>query len=420
MQVGGAGNDSFAAVAARDDTVTAVGATDAGVSKPTVGLSDVLAATAATADGAIRSTGQVGSPGADGASAVTATDSGSLLCGSTTGELGRAPAGATGSADAFCTVMTAAGTIDSVDQVGSRDEDRALGASFSPQQAWGFVSGSTSGLFPGAQDPTGGGLGNGDIVLSRIDDRGRADWSRQFGTDGNDVGAAVVTTQDGDGVVTGSTDGTLRGTAHGLTDGFLVRFDPSGGPRWMSQFGSAAADISRAVAVGGEASRGTEVFAVAGSTAGAPGGAAAGSTDVMVASFGTAGEQRWITQFGSPGADDGAGVVIDGDTVYVTGTTAGTFVAPAGQSGDPVVSAGARDGFLAAIDTETGNLRWVTQFGSPGNDDPAGLTRTEDGLLVVTGTTDGQLGETPSAGGTDGFLVAFRLPSAGGAASSKV
>ena len=417
VQVGGAGNDALAALTGRDDAVVAVGSTDAGVSKPTVGGTDVLAVTVAAADGAVRATSQAGSAGSDAATAVAGTESGSLICGSTDGSLGGDVGGGT---DGYCTVMSVAGTINPATQDGGRDDDRFTGVSFDDEAGHGYLVGSTRGLFPGAQDPTGGGLGEGDVLFSRIDDRGERAWTRQFGSDGTDRGTATTIAPDGDGVVIGTTDGVLRGTSAGGTDGFVARFDQSGNPRWLNQFGSNGVDLPSAVALGGDAARGTETIEVTGSTTGTAGGPIAGASDVIVASFASGGDRRWLTQTGSAAADVGAGIVVDGSTTYVAGTTAGTMTAAEGQTGDPVAAVGARDAFLAAFDTETGALLWVTQFGSPGNDDVSGLTRTEDGHLILSGTTDGQVGETPSAGGTDGFLAAFELPSSGGASASKV
>jgi hypothetical protein len=48
------------------------------------------------------------------------------------------------------------------------------------------------------------------------------------------------------------------------------------------------------------------------------------------------------------------------------------------------------------------------------------VTLSDDGHVVVVGTTSGTLGATPISGGTDGFAVAFPVGSSGGggAASS--
>jgi hypothetical protein len=49
-----------------------------------------------------------------------------------------------------------------------------------------------------------------------------------------------------------------------------------------------------------------------------------------------------------------------------------------------------------------------------------GLATTEDGLLVASGITTGQMGDGPPAGGSDGFVIAFPLSTTGGGAASSV
>jgi hypothetical protein len=172
----------------------------------------------------------------------------------------------------------------------------------------------------------------------------------------------------------------------------------------------------------------------------------------MVAAFDASGRQLWSAQIGSSGDDEATGVVVDGTTVYVSGTAAADIVGgqrnsltPAPPAEDPSSgepegpgstapsstttttptttappSGGGLDGFVAAIDVETGTVRWVAQFGTTGDEIATGMTRTESGLVVVSGSTTGQLGTAPAGGGTDGFMVAFAPPSGGGGAASMV
>ena len=43
-------------------------------------------------------------------------------------------------------------------------------------------------MFPGAKDPTGGYLGSGDALVTRLESNGTIRWARQFGTtDADDV-----------------------------------------------------------------------------------------------------------------------------------------------------------------------------------------------------------------------------------------
>ncbi len=62
----------------------------------------------------------------------------------------------------------------------------------------------------------------------------------------------------------------------------------------------------------------------------------------------------------------------------------------------------------------------MVRFGSELDERVSGISTTEDGLVVVSGTTAGQLGEDPPSGGSDGFLIAFPLAASGGGAASSV
>jgi hypothetical protein len=106
----------------------------------------------------------------------------------------------------------------------------------------------------------------------------------------------------------------------------------------------------------------------------------------------------------------------------------------AGTAGDAIVGSqrvdvpgaadgaatGGREAFLSAYDLATGTWRWTAVFGSPGDERVTGVALSDDGHVVVVGTTSGTLGATPISGGTDGFAVAFPVGSSGGggAASS--
>ncbi|HMU78975.1 MAG TPA: hypothetical protein PKC57_01840, partial [Microthrixaceae bacterium] len=284
-------------------------------------------------------------------------------------------------------------------------------------------------------------------LVLRLDPTGSVRWARQFGTVATDEADAVTTSDDGDVIVGGSTDGRTDGDlvgTLGARDAWMARIDPSGNLRWLTQFGSPGADRVRAVGRGGDPLRGTELFVGGGSTGGSIGSTTSlGGLDAMTAAFDASGRLVWSGQFGSPRDDEVTGVVVDGSTVYVSGTTDGEIVGAErisltptdepdpgeGPTTAPSTTAppttapptgGGRDSFLAAIDAASGEVRWVAQFGTAGEEQTTAMTRTESGLLVVSGSTTGQLGATPPGGGTDGFMIAFRLPATGGGAASIV
>ncbi len=430
VQIGGSADDALLGVAARDDRLLAGGYTEGDLAGAPVGGRDVLLAAVGT-DSEVRALHQFGSSADDVVTGVASAADATVICGHTAKDLGAAGAGLT---DAWCAPVDPDASPGAVNQQGGTEDDQLSGVALATEGDLGYAGGFTRGLFPGASDTSAGSLGEGDALIWQIDPDGTPRWIRQFGTTAEDQGQGIATTADGDGLLVGSTQGALDGPSLGATDGFLARFDREGLPRFVRQFGTVGTDLPRAVASGGEATRGTETFVTVGSTDGAfapalgaertdtaelpradgaePAPSNAGGTDAMVLAVDPGGGTRWAAQLGSDGADTATGVAVDGSTVLVAGTTSGVL----DTTGSP--AAGGKDGFLAALDLETGALRWITQFGSDGDEEVTGMTTTEDGLVVVSGHTTGALGDQPNAGGTDGFLIAFPLPASGGSVAS--
>jgi hypothetical protein len=105
----------------------------------------------------------------------------------------------------------------------------------------------------------------------------------------------------------------------------------------------------------------------------------------------------WARQFGT-GADDSANaVVVDADgNVYVAGDTAGAFPGK--------TLAGKLDGFIRKL-SAGGDLGWVHQFGTAGNDYTTSVAFTTGGDLRLAGRTAGIFAGESSAGSLDGFVL---------------
>jgi uncharacterized protein (TIGR03437 family) len=101
---------------------------------------------------------------------------------------------------------------------------------------------------------------------------------------------------------------------------------------------------------------------------------------------------QWTRQYGTGAFDQGHAVGYGEFGVYVAGETAGTFE---GQ-----ISAGGKDAFISLHD-ESGNLKWLRQFGTLGEDVATGVAGDGSGAYVV-GYTAGAL--SSQAGGTDSFI----------------
>jgi hypothetical protein len=132
-----------------------------------------------------------------------------------------------------------------------------------------------------------------------------------------------------------------------------------------------------------------------GSTSGTmPGQTSAGGQDVLVVHQTVALTTAWIRQLGSSGADLGLGIALDRDgALLISGNTSGEL----GGHG----AAGAGDAFAAKLDSK-GATRWITQWGTLGEDRASGVAQGASGAVYAAGRCRGALA-SPGAhqGGTD-------------------
>lgn len=460
-QVGGAGDDQFNAITSTLSTeeggrvrenLVAVGATNGGITAPTAGLEDILSARLTTS-GEVAAVNVVGSTASDVATSVAqiyaptranqSPLSAAVACGFTKGDFAGPPLGLL---DGWC------GPVNDQNEAGTAGSDaaRLFGFTIAAFAADGnevingiattapddvstlaaeqnaFLAGSTDGLYPGAGDSTGRGLGLGDALAFRTSFARGNSWIRQFGTPQPDAATAVCTV-DGNGYFVGWTDGDLAGRSNGGRDAWISMIDRSGMQRWLIQFGYPANEEFRAVATGGKPAEGTQQFIAVGVTDGDGPQPSKGAKDALIAAFAPDGSVLWSLQTGAALDDDAAAVAYYDSTIYVAGTTTSAAatadtaaVEGLGELNPAIGPGGAKDAFLTAIDPATGAMLWTTRFGSEADERVTALTITPSGLLTVVGSTTGALGSNTSAGGADGFVVAFQLPSAGGGAQSWV
>ncbi|MCH8270788.1 MAG: hemolysin, partial [Planctomycetes bacterium] len=211
-----------------------------------------------------------------------------------------------------------------------------------------------------------------DAFLARYSAAGNRLWIRQFGTSGTDKARALAPDDTGGAMVAGYTGGSLGGAYAGRGDVFLARYDSAGNQLWIRQFGTDRTDKAFALAPDGAGG-----VMIAGETTGSLGGPSAGFWDVFLARYDSAGNQLWISQFGSSSTDVARALAPDGaGGVMVAGWTDGGLGGPnAGDSADV---------FLARYDS-AGNELWIRQFGTRGWDEATGLTPDGAGGVIVTG-----------------------------------
>jgi hypothetical protein len=147
--------------------------------------------------------------------------------------------------------------------------------------------------------------------------------TQQIGTTGNDVGRGIALDSSTNIYITGSTFGDLDGnTSAGLLDVFLAKFDSSGNPLFIQQFGTPFDDVSYGITVDSSGN----VY-IAGPTFGdLDGNTSAGLLDIFLTKFDSSGNNFFTQQVGTPFCDIGHGVAVDSsNNAYITGSTAGNL-----------------------------------------------------------------------------------------------
>ena len=262
---------------------------------------------------------------------------------------------------------------------------------------------------------------HGRIYVAKYDNNGTALWARKVGASGvsGQFDAATAVAADAAGNVylagsfaspTATFDGGLALANEGGHDGFLARFDSTGGLQWVRQFGGAQDARANGLAVDGAGNA-----YVVGEFMGAmqlPGtnlSTAPTDQNLFVARFNTTGGVDWARQAGGASPDAARAVTVRGTNVFL----AGYFSGAATFGGDTLVSVGSTyDAFLAQMDTN-GTFAFAQQAGGQdlGGDFGLGLAVDANGSALLVGYFSGAsaLGNATatSTGAEDIFVTRF-------------
>jgi hypothetical protein len=278
-----------------------------------------------------------------------------------------------------------------IDEFGSRGNDNAWSVAVTSSAI--YVAGDTDGRLPGKTSH-----GSSDGFMVKYDPSGTKIWARQFGTSGFDTATAVAA--DATGVyVAGYTERAFPGKTHkGDFDGFVRKLTPSGDTVWTVQFGTKRSDGVSGIALGPDG------LSVVGSTWGTFADQHRhGNGDAFIMQFTTSGSRQWVRQFGSTESDYGFGVAADPAGVVVTGLTLGSLP---GQT-----SYGGFDAFVVAVAPD-GTRRWTHQLGTAGNNDAFGAS-IFGGVVYVSGSTEKALPGQTDHGSVDAFVRAYTTDGSG-------
>jgi hypothetical protein len=215
-----------------------------------------------------------------------------------------------------------------------------------------FIGGQVTGVIGKGQTSS----GKQDAYVAELDSKGKIVYQQQFGTSGNDQVSAMTTASDGSLYVASVQNGhaVLSKYANG---------DATQAPVWTQDLG----DLQNGGTIGSIAISGNQVY-LSGTTTNTSftGGTAtitapsSGGSDAYVMGVtdnGTSATASTVTYVGTSVQDKGGALTVASDgTVYLAGTTSGTF------SGQTRSTQNTTNAFVASI-APGGALNWVRQYG---------------------------------------------------------
>ncbi len=346
-----------------------------------------------------------------------------------------------GAQDVYLSKYDSAGNLQWTKLLGSAGTANAYSLALNPQSGGVVVSGSTTAALSTAAISD----GNTGSFVASYDTNGNQLWEQQFPTLNNNQANAVAVDAQGNVYVGGQVSGTIGSgqTDAGKADGYLAQLNSSGDIVSEQQFGTsgndqvsqmattsdggvvvasvqngeailskyAGGDITSAPvwqidlgnlnggAITGIAVSGSQVYVSGTTTNGAltAGGQAQvavpanGNTNAFVLGAtdnGTSATANTVSYVGAPtGSSTGGAVTVGPDgTVYLAGTTTGTF---AGQQRS---AQNVNNAFVTAL-SSNGSIDWTRQFGGAGGQstgagvavDPTGSS-VLDALGLPSGT----------------------------------
>jgi hypothetical protein len=305
--------------------------------------------------------------------------------------------------------------------------------------------------------------GTQDVYLTKYDSAGNLQWTHMVGSNGSASGYSMALDPSGGGVViAGSTTADLTQTAiaNGNSDTFVASYDPRGNQNWVQQLQtltnnqptSVSVDSSGNVYVGGTTST---VVPVSGNTTvngntqgviteldstgkvvnstqigGTTGTATVAATAITsdgglvvatvqngeaylskYANGDTTSAPAWTQDLGALNAGGSiGGIAVNGNQIYVTGTTSNTNLTAGGQATiqNPATATGTNAFVLTATDNGTSvSADAISYVGNDGATSAGGITVGADGTVYLTGTTTGTFaGQSRNVTGVNNMFAA--------------
>jgi len=326
-------------------------------------------------------TQQWGTTSSDLAYAITSDSTNNVYV---AGETGGALDGQTsaGLVDIFVTKYNAAGAKQWTQQLGTGGYEYGF-AITSDSSNNVYVAGQAQSALDG-QTATGG----FDLFITKYNASGVKKWTRQWGTNGNDVAYGITSDSANNVYITGYAQGGLDGQGGVFGKNiFVTKYNTSGVKQW-----------SRLLAPG----TGSSITSDSNNNVYVAGGVSNVGQDITVFKYNASGTEQWTRTLSSGNSGDSiiaTGMAADGnDNIYVTGYAGGGL--------DGQTSAGGEDLFVTKYNA-SGTKQWSRLLGTSTKERAYAVATDSTNNIYVSGSTDGALDGQTSAGSDDLFVTKY-------------
>lgn len=260
--------------------------------------------------------------------------------------------------------------------------------------------------------------GNYDAYVAKFSMDGQRMWASYFGGSGSDFGENIAIDDAGNLIITGSTSSTnlTSGGAEttyqgGAYDAFYAVLTSEGEHYHSGYIGGSGTDEGVDILFT-ESDRFVVITKTNSSNLPVMFGEYAGSYDIYMASFYLDGSPDWTSYFGGNNIDIPYAAERRPNGHFIVGGSTNSTSDISLNGMQSTFGGGDNDGVLFEID-ENGQLLWSSYYGGNATDWISGMTVTEDGYILISGSTSSSNGisttgayqSTLSGGEYDAFIA---------------
>lgn len=221
----------------------------------------------------------------------------------------------------------------------------------------------------------------------------------------NESATSIIKTSDGGFAILGytqSNDGDIINKVDNSFDYWLIKFDTAGTQQWQRTYGGSKDDKGQSIISTNDGG-----YAILGSSKSNNGDATsnAGYDDFWILKLNHNGDILWEKSFGYAGADSAFSVIQTNDGGYILGGVL-DVTASNGQGNSRIATQSHAGGDYWVIKLNAaGDLSWSKYFGGTYTDTPYELTETEDGNIIIVGSSDSNDVDVNNNKGTYDFWI---------------